>query len=370
MSAGKRERPVLAIVTDAWLPQVNGVVTTLEHTIRCIDAAGIQVEVIHPGEGFLTVPAPSYPSIRLAAFPWPGVYRALDRLVPDAIHIATEGPLGNAARRYCVTRKLRFTTSYHTQYPQYLRSRWPIPERVSYAFLRRFHGAAARTMVATASMQAELEAQGFRNLVRWGRGVNADLFKPQPKGFLGLPRPISIFVGRLAVEKNIEAFLTLDLPGTKVVVGDGPAAPELRSRYPQAVFAGLLKGSQLARYLADADVFVFPSRTDTFGVVMLEAMACGIPVAAFPTPGPLDVVQHGKTGYLSQDLGLAVREALKLDERRCREYALTQSWHAAAGQFASNLVAVLGDADLMARGGDARQMNAAPARLEPAKEPI
>jgi len=366
VSAGRRDKPVLAIVTDAWLPQVNGVVTTLEHTIRCLDAAGIQVEVIHPGEGFFTVPAPSYPSIRLAAFPWPGVYRALDRIVPDAIHISTEGPLGNAARRYCVTRKLRFTTSYHTQYPQYLRSRWPIPQRVSYAFLRHFHAAASRTMVATASMQAELEGHGFRNLVRWGRGVNADLFKPLPKGFLDLPRPISIFVGRLAVEKNIEAFLALDLPGSKVVVGDGPAAMQLRARYPQAVFTGLLKGSQLARYLADADVFVFPSRTDTFGVVMLEAMACGIPVAAFPTAGPLDVVRHGETGCLHEDLGIAVREALKLDGRRCREYALTQSWPAAAEQFASNLVAVLGDMDLIARGAEARQMSTMPTQLKPA----
>jgi len=350
-------RPVLAIVTDAWHPQVNGVVTTLEHTIECIEREGISVEVVHPGAGFLTVPCPSYPSIRLAAFPWPGIRKGLRRIAPDAIHISTEGPLGMAARHYCVARGLRFTTSYHTQYPRYLRSRWPIPESLTYAFLRRFHDAATRTMVATASMQSELEAHGFRHLVRWGRGVDCERFKPQPKGYLGLERPVSVYVGRLAVEKNIQAFLDLDLPGSKVVVGDGPAAAQLKAGYPAVRFTGLLEGSELARHVADADVFVFPSRTDTFGVVMLEAMACGVPVAAYPTAGPVDVVRSGETGVLSEDLGEAVRGALSLGGSRCRDYALTQSWSAAASEFAANLVAAR---------GESLEVAAAPSSLEPA----
>jgi len=331
----------LAIVSDAWRPQVNGVVTTLEHTIRCLEREGIRTEVIHPGD-FLTMPCPSYPSIRLAMFPWRGVARALRRIDADAVHIATEGPLGFAARRYCVANGLRFTTSYHTQYPRYLRSRWPIPEKLTYALLRYFHSAATHTMVATESMRNELQSGGFRNLVDWGRGVDADLFRPRPQGFLGLPRPISMYVGRLAVEKNLPAFLDLDMPGTKVVVGDGPIASELAARYPAVRFVGLQRGEALARHVADADVFVFPSRTDTFGVVMLEAMACGVPIAAYPTAGPIDVVRNGETGVLHEDLGQAIREALLLDGQRCREYALTKSWASAASQFASHLVSAGG----------------------------
>lgn len=327
----------LAIVTDAWRPQVNGVVTTLEHTSECLERNGIHTDIVHP-EGFLTAPCPSYPSIRMAVWPWRGVARRLQQLAPNAIHISTEGPLGLAARAYCKANGLRFTTSYHTQYPRYLRERWPIPEAVSYAFLRRFHSAAARTMVATASVRSELELRGFTNLVQWERGVNADLFRPRAKGSLSFERPISMVVGRLAVEKNLPAFLDLDLPGTKVVVGDGPQAAELAARFPAVRFAGVQRGEALARYMAEADVFVFPSRTDTFGVVMLEAMASGVPVAAYPVAGPIDVVRDGVTGALHENLAEAIRRALLLDPKRCRDYALTKSWSNAANQFASHLI--------------------------------
>lgn len=327
----------IAIVTDAWTPQVNGVVTTLGRTAATLSASGHEVQVVGP-DGFTTVPCPTYPEIRLAWRPAGQLARRLAKFRPDCIHVATEGPLGLAARAYCRRHDLQFTTSYHTQFPQYVRARAPVPLGVSYAFLRWFHGAARHTMVSTRSQRRELERRGFRNLVAWGRGVDTELFRPGDRGALHDPRPIWIYAGRVAVEKSIEDFLALDLPGTKYVVGDGPARAELARRYPQARFTGYRFGADLAAVLGAADVFVFPSKTDTFGIVMLEAMACGLPVAAYPVSGPLDVVQQGVTGVLLTDLRAAALEALKLDGRRCREAALGHSWARASGQFLDNLV--------------------------------
>jgi glycosyltransferase involved in cell wall biosynthesis len=326
----------IAIVTDAWSPQVNGVVTTLSRTRDTMTGFGHDVVVIHPGD-FRTFPCPTYPEIRLAGRPFAGVRRRLDALAPDCIHIATEGPLGLAARRYCRRRGLRFTTSYHTQFPQYVRARFPIPLAVSYAFLRWFHGGAARTMVATASQRADLEAHGFRNLAPWTRGVDTALFRPGDRQAPSDPRPIWIYVGRVAVEKSIEDFLQLDLPGTKVIVGDGPLRAELALKYPEARFTGYRFCEELAATLGAADVFVFPSSTDTFGVVMLEAMACGLPIAAYPVTGPRDVVRHGITGILDADLRKAALAALRLDRGRCRQAALACSWEEATRQFVANL---------------------------------
>lgn len=326
----------IAIVSDAWSPQTNGVVQTLRMTVEALRKLRHEVQVIEPGL-FDTFPCPTYPEIRLSWLPLARVSRLLREFAPDAIHIATEGPLGNAARRWCLRNALRFTTSYHTQFPEYLRARLPIPLAVSYAYLRSFHNAAVRTMVATPAMQRQLEQRGFRNIVRWTRGVDVDLFRPRDNRLLVLPRPIAMYVGRVAVEKNLEAFLALDLPGSKVIVGDGPARSELQKKYPQATFVGLQRDEMLAQHMAAADVFVFPSRTDTFGLVMLEALACGVPVAAFPVTGPIDVVQQGITGVLNEDLGRAVREALQLEPHACRAYALNHTWQMATAQFLENL---------------------------------
>jgi glycosyltransferase involved in cell wall biosynthesis len=327
----------IAIVTDAWSPQINGVVTTLQRTRQTLEGRGFLVEVISPGQ-FLTLPCPTYPEIRLALWPKRKLRQLLDELDPDAVHIATEGPLGAAARAYCVTRGLAFTTSYHTQFPQYVRKRLPIPEPWSYAYLRRHHNRARRTLVPTEHQRRDLVANGFNNVVIWSRGVDADLFRPCGREHLALPRPISIYVGRVAVEKNLDAFLGLDLPGTKVVVGDGPDRTQLEQRYPTARFVGYKFGDDLARCLSAADVFVFPSRTDTFGLVMLEAMACGTPVAAFPVTGPIDVVTQGVDGALDEDLARATLAALALDRSACRRSALSRTWDRASGQFLSHLV--------------------------------
>lgn len=326
----------IAIVTDAWRPQTNGVVKTLSTTADGLRALGHDVRVIEPNQ-FKTFPCPTYPEIRLAWLPYGRLSGLLEGFDPDAIHIATEGTLGAAARKWCLRRRFPFTTSYHTQFPEYVRARVPIPLSVSYAHLRRFHSAAARTMVATPAMQRLLESRGFRNIVRWTRGVDVSLFKPRDKNFLDLPRPIAMYVGRVAVEKNIEAFLKLDLPGTKVIVGDGPARAELEASYRNAKFVGFKFGEELAAHVAAADVFVFPSRTDTFGLVLLEAMACGVPVAAYPVTGPIDVVTQGVTGALNEDLRAATLAALKLDPQQCRAYALANTWETATRQFLSQL---------------------------------
>jgi glycosyltransferase involved in cell wall biosynthesis len=326
----------IAIVTDAWHPQVNGVVKTLNTTAEQLERWGHTMLVVEPGL-FNTFPCPTYPEIRLAWFPSQRIDKLLNDFKPDAIHIATEGTLGSAARRWCLRNRFPFTTSYHTQFPEYLRARMPIPLAATYSYLRNFHGAAALTMVATPTMQRQLEQRGFNNIVRWSRGVDLELFSPQRKDYLSFPKPIWIYVGRVAVEKNIEDFLSMPLPGTKVVVGDGPARAALEAKYGDAQFVGYKFGAELAAHIASADVFVFPSRTDTFGLVLLEAMACGVPVAAYPVTGPIDIVEQGVSGCLNQDLGVAARAALSLDSQQCRMHALRYSWEAATEQFIGNL---------------------------------
>jgi len=273
----------------------------------------------------------------VALFPYARLAKTLRAFRPDAVHIATEGPIGQAVRRYCKRRRLGFTSSYHTQFAEYVRMRAPIPIAWSYAYLRWFHGLATYTLVPTRSVQQLLLAHGFKNVVVWSRGVDSDLFRPRPKGFLDAPRPIAMYTGRVAVEKNIEAFLALDLPGSKFVVGDGPDLRDLRERYPAVRFVGWKRGEELASYLAAADVFVFPSRTDTFGLVLLEAMACGVPVAAYPVTGPIDVVVPNQTGFLNEDLRQAALDALKLDGKACTDYARVFSWRRCAEVFASFL---------------------------------
>lgn len=323
-------------MTDAWAPQTNGVVTTLTKTCEWMERLAHTVEMVTP-QSFRTIPCPTYPEIRLSLFPGRKVARMLETFQPDAVHIATEGPLGQAARRWCLRNGMPFTTSYHTQFPQYIRARFPIPLSWSYAFLRRFHNAAERVMVATEHLRKELEEHGFRNLATWSRGVDTELFRPREKAFLSAQRPILMYVGRVAVEKNIEAFLKLKTPGTKYVVGGGPVLAELQAKYPEVLFTGFKFGRELAQHVAAADVFVFPSRTDTFGVVLLEAMGCGVPVAAYPVVGPIDVVKHGVTGWLDEDLNVAVDKALSMSPQDCREYALGFTWERATRQFLANL---------------------------------
>ena len=329
----------IAIATDAWAPQTNGVVTTLTATAETLSRLGHVVRVISP-QGLTCIPCPSYPEIRLALSPGAYVARGLKAFRPHAIHIATEGPLGLAVRRYCRHRRVPFTTSYHTRYPEYLRARWPVPLWFSYAWLRRFHGAAARTFVSSHSLEAQLAAQGFSHLHLWRRGVDLRRFRPQVlphPSLAGLPRPLMAYVGRLAVEKNLDAFLRLDLPGTKLVVGDGPQRAALLARYPRVIFTGYRFGDELVKLLATADVFVFPSLTDTFGLAMAEAVACGVPVAAFPVPGPLDVIEQGVTGVLHEDLAVAIGSALHLDRQVCVQRAAALTWDAATAQFFAGL---------------------------------
>ena len=329
----------IAVATDAWLPQINGVVRTLGHTAAHLKDLGHDTLFLTPLD-FKTYPCPTYPSIRLARFPKAGVTRRLEEFQPQAIHIATEGPIGHAVRSFCLSRALPFTTSYHTQFPEYIRARLPIPISWSYAYLRRYHGRAVRTMIATQSMRRMLRDRGFKNLEIWARGVDPEAFQPGPKSFLSARRPVSMYMGRVAVEKNIEAFLTLDLPGTKYVVGDGPDLEPLRRRYPDVTFTGQKTGQELTAHIAAADVFVFPSLTDTFGLVLLEAMACGVPVAAFPVTGPIDVVLEGKTGVLDSDLRRAVLGALKLDPADCVAYARQHSWRNWTERFVALLAPI------------------------------
>ena len=326
------------IVSDAWFPQTNGVVNTLAQTAAWLDRFGHEVRLATPGD-FRTVPCPTYPEISVAVLPGRKLASNIAAFRPQALHIATEGPLGFAARGYCVSRGLHFTTSYHTQFPQYLRSRLPIPLAASYSVLRWFHGAAQHCMVSTPSVQIQLAARGFNNLARWPRGVDTQLFRPRSKQFLNLSRPIAAYVGRVAVEKNVAAFLRMPWSGTKIVIGDGPERAGLQAQYPEAVYAGFRFGEDLAAHLAAADVLVFPSLTDTFGLVNLEAMACGVPVAAFPVTGPIDVVQDGVTGALDMDLARAAQRALAIDPHACRERALRSSWEGCTHEFESHLVA-------------------------------
>jgi glycosyltransferase involved in cell wall biosynthesis len=337
----------LTIVTDAWRPQVNGVVTTLSRTSEALEALGHAVKVLSPGD-HRTIPCPTYPEIRLAVWPGKRLVAALDDCAPDAIHVATEGPMGMAAARYCRARRLAFTTSYHTQFPQYVRKRVPVPESWTYALLRRHHGSARRTLVATEQQRRELLEHGFENVVLWSRGVDTAVFQPCDRDHLALPRPIFAYLGRVAVEKNLAAFLDLDLPGTKVVIGDGPDRSMLEARYVQAEFLGYRFGVELARCLSAADVLVFPSRTDTFGLVMLEAMACGTPVAAYPVTGPIDVVTPGVNGALDEDLGRAALAALAVDRDGCARAARAWTWERASAQFLGHLVHARDGRDLTA----------------------
>lgn len=340
----------ILLVTDAWHPQVNGVVVTLMNTVRWLERWGHEVRVLSP-EGFRTMPMPTYPEIPLALMPRREVARRIRELDPEAIHIATEGPLGMAARVHCVRNGLSFTTAYHTCFPEYVRPRFGVPLSWTYAWLRRFHAPSSAVLVATPAIRALLEERGFRNIADWSRGVDLDLFAPAAARFTDLRRPVFLYVGRVAVEKNLPAFLGLDLPGTKLVVGDGPQRRELEQRFRDAVFVGAKRGLELASYYQRADAFVFPSRTDTFGLVMIEAMACGTPVAAYPVRGPIDVAKDPAAGVLDHDLGAAAMRALSLDREQVRRYAERFSWSHCTAQFLSSLVP--------ARGREARLARAA-----------
>ena len=324
------------VATDAWHPQVNGVVRTLTSLARSAQALGVRIDFLSP-DGFRTVPVPTYPGLRLALPSRGQIARRVEQAKPDAIHIATEGPIGYMVRAYCRRRGRPFTTSYTTRFPEYISARVPIPESWIYAALRRFHAAAAVTMVSTPSLMSELGRRGFGNLGMWTRGVDTNLFRPDRAIEIDLPRPIFITVGRVAIEKNLEAFLSLDLPGTKVVIGTGPEEAGLKRRFPDAKFLGLLENGTLAAHLAAADVFVFPSLTDTFGVVQLEALASGVPVAAFPVTGPKDVVGNHPIGVLNEDLRVACVEALWISRAACRAFALRHSWESSARQFIGHL---------------------------------
>lgn len=326
----------IAIATDAWSPQVNGVVTTLTQTRNELIAQGHDVLMITP-EGRRTVPCPTYPEIRLVLFGGRTIARELDDFKPDCIHIATEGSIGIAVRRYCLRRGLKFTTAYHTQFPEYVRARAPIPVSWTIAALRRFHRPSSRTLVPSESIRGVLQSRGFDNVVLWSRGVDANIFNADESIEYDLPGPIWAYLGRVAVEKNIEAFLDLDIAGSKVVVGDGPDFARLQAKYSDCHFVGYKFGRDLAAHLAGADVFVFPSKTDTFGIVLLEAMACGVPVAAFPVTGPVDVVRDGETGALDHDLAAACRRALTLKSDACVKFAATRSWSRCTEQFVSHL---------------------------------
>lgn len=342
------DQRTLLIVSDAWHPQVNGVVRSLNRMVDMGSGFGFETRVMHPAQ-FKTVALPSYPEIRLSISRFKTVAKKIEDIAPDCIHIATEGSLGWQARRWCNANHQTFTTSYHTQFPDYIAARLPVRPGWIYPILRKFHGSGSACLVPTQNVQNELEAKGFKNVVRWSRGVDAKQFKPNPdlKNTSSVPR--LLYVGRLAVEKNVEAFLQLDVSGEKVIVGDGPAKAALARKYPQATFLGQLEGQALADIYASCDVFVFPSRTDTFGIVLLEALACGVPVAAFPVTGPVDVVgpnvqQGGVRGdevaILGDNLAVAIEKALTLSSSKCRAFAEAQSWEASAAQFYGHIRSV------------------------------
>ena len=327
----------IAIVTDAAPPQVNGVVRTLKQLGKELEGLGHKVMYITP-DLFRTIPLPTYKEIRIALGAKHRVAELLENFRPDAIHIATEGPLGLAARRYCLKSGRSFTTSFHTRFPEYLHARFRVPEKWTYSLVRRFHAPATAVMAATPLLISELEGRGFNNLRLWSRGVDTNLFKPRlAPGEATSKEPLWLYVGRVAVEKNIDAFLDLDLPGTKKVVGDGPRLELLKKKYPSAEFPGALFGEELAEAYADADCFVFPSKTDTFGLVLIEALASGTPVAAYPVQGPLDVIADAPVGRLDNDLRSACLAALDADPDTCRAYAMNFSWEACSRQFLSNL---------------------------------
>lgn len=328
------------MISDAWHPQVNGVVTTLKNTVNALKTLGHDVDLITPNR-FRTYPWPGYPDVRMAFLCGPYLRPMLKTFNPDAIHLVTEGSIGFAARRYCREYGYRYTSSYLSRFPEYFKLRTGFPMSLSAAYLRWFHCESARVMVATPSLQAEMAQKGYRNLALWSRGVETGLFRPGAKDYLQAQRPIFLYAGRVAVEKNIEAFLRLALPGTKVVVGDGTARAMLMQKYPEVRFTGYLHGDNLARAIASADVFVFPSLTDTFGVVLLEALACGVPVAGFPVQSCKDVIRDERVGVLHDNLQTAALAALSLDPGNCRDYAMQYSWQRCTQQFINNLLPVL-----------------------------
>jgi glycosyltransferase involved in cell wall biosynthesis len=327
----------IVIVTDAWHPQINGVVTTLSRTVKDLIDFGYQVKTITP-QAFPTIRCPTYPEISLALAGPKTIANKLFSYRPNCIHIATEGPLGWAARSICKRRRFAFSTSYHTRFPEYLRMRLPVPLSLTYKIVKAFHNAAENTMVASKTLMKELHSRGFTKTSLWSRGVDINLFKPGRKDIITSARPVFMYVGRVAVEKNIDAFLQLDLPGSKYVVGDGPARESLCKEYPEVYFTGYRTGRELSDLFAAADVFVFPSRSDTFGVVLLEAMASGIPVAAYPVTGPVDTVINGVNGYLDNDLRQAALKALTVSPQSCRDFAEQYSWKACSNQFLGNLI--------------------------------
>jgi glycosyltransferase involved in cell wall biosynthesis len=328
----------ILVATDAWHPQVNGVVRTLTMMAEAAKGFGVEVNFLNP-LSFRTFAMPSYPDLRVALPYQAKIARLIAMARPDSIHIATEGPIGLAVRHYCRKQKLPFTTSFHTRFPEYISARFPIPESWIWAGLRWFHGASQAVMAATPALADELRERGFRNVVLWPRGVDARHFHPRAVD-LGLPRPVFLCVGRVAVEKNLEAFLELDLPGTKMVVGDGPALTALARKYPQAVFPGARQGEELAEAYAAADVFVFPSKTDTFGLVLLEALASGLPVAAFPVTGPRDVIGTAPVGVLNDDLRMACLAAMTISPQACLAFAAKHTWEASARAFVENITNV------------------------------
>ncbi|GAB4529787.1 MAG: glycosyltransferase family 1 protein [Amphiplicatus sp.] len=340
MPTGAESGLKIIIATDAWRPQLNGVVRTLETLGDILTKFGNHVRYITPNE-FKSVPLPSYPEIRLSILPNRRVAKIINEFKPDAIHIATEGPIGRATRRFCKRRGYPFTTSFHTRFPEYANERWAIPISWGYAVLRDFHKDGETMMVATPGLMEELKERGFTRMKLWARGVDLEAFRPGDRSFLDQhQRPIFLYVGRLAVEKSIEDFLACDLPGTKLIVGDGPQRAELEEKFKDAVFVGPKYGEELTRYYQGADVFVFPSRTDTFGLVNVEALACGVPVAAYPVRGPLEILDGAPEGCgaLHENLQTACLEALaKRDPEACRRHAEKFSWEAATRQFIANL---------------------------------
>ncbi|MBF0267255.1 MAG: glycosyltransferase family 1 protein [Alphaproteobacteria bacterium] len=322
----------IAFVTDAWFPQENGVVRVLSTLIECLKRLGHEILLIEPGQ-FTTLPCPTYPEIRLALGAGGAIGKQLDDFAPEALHLLTEGPLGWAARAFALKRGWPFTTAYHSKFPEYIQARTGLPLSWLYAPVRKFHQPSSGVLCPSPSVYRELAQRGFVHLREWTHGVDTQVFHPQPKDFLDLPRPIHMYVGRVTVEKNLPAFLELDLPGSKLVVGSGPARKGLMRIYPQAHFRIAHGDAELSMYFASADVFVFPSLTDTFGLVMLEALASGVPVAAFPVTGPVDVLGDSGVGILDWDLALAAKQALSIDPQRCRAHALTFSWDRVAEQF-------------------------------------
>src|SRR5713226_8664810 len=325
----------ILVATDAWHPQVNGVVRTLTNMAEAARAFGVEISFLTP-QSFRTFAMPSYPDLRLALPYQAKIARLIAEARPDSIHIATEGPIGLLVRRHCRKNQLPFTTSFHTRFPEYISARLPIPEAWIWRALRAFHGPSQAVMAVTPALAGELRARGFRNVVLWPRGVDAGQFHPRAAD-LGLPRPVFLCVGRVAVEKNLEAFLDLDLPGTKVIVGDGPARAALTRKYPQAVFLGAKQGEELAQAYAAADVFVFPSKTDTLGLVLLEALASGLRVAAFPVTGPRDVIGAAPVGVLNEDLRSACLAALEISPQACVDFAAQHTWEASTRAFIENM---------------------------------